>query len=274
MLTILPGSLVDLGGIDQAIAAHPHHVIRLRQFGDHVAALIVGHDDLAHPGRQVGGLGDHPHAGFRPVRSRTTPPMSVAPILTAGAPCCALTASARRRGRAQRRSPPRPDTSLLSSYLLLHSLQVTLKTPNATAWGAAAGRLNQLPHPWHISEPFAKATEAIEKISFFSELASVRSFQPRRHDHSCVLPSATQTSGASRPCSHAGRRAGPGSHDRAILRTWVRLGRHRSCLSFRRVQQKLPHPRLRQRFVPVRSRQFRRSSCGVQVRKRSFDCLD
>jgi hypothetical protein len=43
---------------------------------------------------------------------------------------------------------------------------LTLKNANRDSWGAAAGRVNRLPHPWHISEPFAKATEAIEKISF------------------------------------------------------------------------------------------------------------
>ena len=59
-----------LGRIDQPIAAHPDVVIGLRQIRQHVAALIVGDDDLDEFGRQVGGLGDHPDAGLRPARAR------------------------------------------------------------------------------------------------------------------------------------------------------------------------------------------------------------
>jgi DNA-binding transcriptional LysR family regulator len=40
---------VDLLRIDQAIAANPHAVVRIRQIRQHVAAKIIGHDDLGKP---------------------------------------------------------------------------------------------------------------------------------------------------------------------------------------------------------------------------------
>ncbi len=70
------GDVHDLAGgggglrrVDEAIAAHPHRVVRLRQVGHHVAALIVGDHDLDHLGREIGGLRNHPDAGLRPVRT-------------------------------------------------------------------------------------------------------------------------------------------------------------------------------------------------------------
>ena len=59
----------DLRRVDQAIAAHPHGVVGLRQGGHHVAPLIVGDHDLDHAGREIVGLRDHPYAGFRTVRT-------------------------------------------------------------------------------------------------------------------------------------------------------------------------------------------------------------
>ena len=59
---------VDLVGVDEAIATHPDFVFCLRQVGDEVTPLIVGDDDLGVFGRQIGGLRDHPDAGFRPLR--------------------------------------------------------------------------------------------------------------------------------------------------------------------------------------------------------------
>ncbi len=56
--------------IHHAVAAREHLVIRLGQIGDEVAALVVGHHALDQPRRQVGGFGDHPHAGLRSVRTR------------------------------------------------------------------------------------------------------------------------------------------------------------------------------------------------------------
>ena len=65
----LPSGLgVDLRRVDEAVAAHPHLVFRLRQIRDDVTALVVGDDDLGVFGRQVGGLRDHPHAGLRSLR--------------------------------------------------------------------------------------------------------------------------------------------------------------------------------------------------------------
>ena len=69
-LSSLPGSPSHLRRIDQTVAAHPDLVFGLRQIGDEVAALIVGDDDPGELGRQVGGLRDHPDAGFRPARRR------------------------------------------------------------------------------------------------------------------------------------------------------------------------------------------------------------
>jgi len=65
---LLAGLAVDLGRVDEAIAAHPDLVFRLREVGDHVATLIVGDDHLGHSGAEVGRFGNHPHAGFRPAR--------------------------------------------------------------------------------------------------------------------------------------------------------------------------------------------------------------
>ena len=64
----LAGCGGDFGRVDEAVAAHPDIVIGLRQFGDDVAALVVGHHDLGELGRKVRGLRDHPDAGLRPIR--------------------------------------------------------------------------------------------------------------------------------------------------------------------------------------------------------------
>ena len=63
-----PGAL--LRRIDQAVAAHPDVVRRLRQVGDEVASPVVGDDDARELRRQVGRLGDDPHARLGSVRSR------------------------------------------------------------------------------------------------------------------------------------------------------------------------------------------------------------
>ena len=59
----------NLGRVDQPIAAHPYLIIGLRQIGNDVATLIVGDDHLGEAGRQIVRFGDHPDAGFRPVRA-------------------------------------------------------------------------------------------------------------------------------------------------------------------------------------------------------------
>jgi len=64
---VAPGEAVTGSEIDQAIAAHPHLVFGLGQFGQHVAAFVVGDDDLDELVGQVGGFGDHPDPGFRPL---------------------------------------------------------------------------------------------------------------------------------------------------------------------------------------------------------------
>jgi hypothetical protein len=60
---------LHLGAVDKTVSARPQRVIRLRQAGNEVAALVVGDDDLRIAGRQIGGLGDHPDTGFRAARA-------------------------------------------------------------------------------------------------------------------------------------------------------------------------------------------------------------
>ena len=55
----------DLLGVDKAIAAHPHAVVRLRQVGDQVSPALVGHHHLGEAGAEVARFGDDPDAGFR-----------------------------------------------------------------------------------------------------------------------------------------------------------------------------------------------------------------
>ena len=64
----LAGSSGDGLGIDEAVPAHPYPIGRLRHVRKNVAPAIVGHDNLAELDGEVGGLGDHPHAGFGTVR--------------------------------------------------------------------------------------------------------------------------------------------------------------------------------------------------------------
>ena len=58
----------------QAVTANPDLVRGIRQFGDHEAALVIGHHDLGISGRQIPGLGNHPHAGFGTFITRHLPP--------------------------------------------------------------------------------------------------------------------------------------------------------------------------------------------------------
>jgi hypothetical protein len=55
--------------IDQAVAAHPNLIIRARQIGNEITALIIRHHHAGELGRQVGGFRNHPDAGFRPARA-------------------------------------------------------------------------------------------------------------------------------------------------------------------------------------------------------------
>ncbi len=61
----LPRRGLNLRRIRQPIAAHPDIVIGLRKVGHDVAAAIVRDDDLGELGGKIGGLGNHPDAGFR-----------------------------------------------------------------------------------------------------------------------------------------------------------------------------------------------------------------
>ena len=68
-----PGLRPLLRRVDQPVPAHPDVVARLRQVGEEVAPLIVGHHDLGELRREVGGLGDHPHARLGAARPRHHP---------------------------------------------------------------------------------------------------------------------------------------------------------------------------------------------------------
>ena len=65
-IEVATGDGAYLGRVGEPVAAHPHAVVRLGQIGDEVAPLVVGDDDLREAGCEVVGLGDDPHAGFRP----------------------------------------------------------------------------------------------------------------------------------------------------------------------------------------------------------------
>jgi hypothetical protein len=65
-----PGLRSRFRRVDEPVAANPDAVRRLRQIGEDVTAALVGDDDLRELGRQVGGLGDDPDAGFGAVRAR------------------------------------------------------------------------------------------------------------------------------------------------------------------------------------------------------------
>src|SRR5262249_46948260 len=82
-IELLARFAVDLGRIDEAVAAHPNLVFGLGKVGQHVAALIVGHHDLGGAGGKVGGFGDHPDAASGPLAPVTTPPMSSLSMATA-----------------------------------------------------------------------------------------------------------------------------------------------------------------------------------------------
>ena len=58
------GFRIDRSGIQDSIPSDENLVIDRRQIGQHVAALIVGHDGLDHLGLEIVGLRNHPHAGF------------------------------------------------------------------------------------------------------------------------------------------------------------------------------------------------------------------
>ena len=64
-IELLAGLALHLRRVDEAVAAHPDVVIGFRQIGDHVAALVVGDDDLDVAHRQIARFRDHPDAGLR-----------------------------------------------------------------------------------------------------------------------------------------------------------------------------------------------------------------
>ena len=69
VIELLAGLRAQLGRIHQPVAAHPDAVVRGRQVGDDVAALVVRHHHLGELRRQFSRLRDHPHAGFGPGRA-------------------------------------------------------------------------------------------------------------------------------------------------------------------------------------------------------------
>ena len=69
-IDLLAGLGAQSWRIHQPVAAHPDLVVHIRrQVGDHIAALVVGDDDLGEFRRQFRRLRDHPDAGFGPGRT-------------------------------------------------------------------------------------------------------------------------------------------------------------------------------------------------------------
>ena len=106
-IELLARLAVDLRRVDEAVAAHPHLVFGLGKVGHDVAALVVGHHHLGVAGRQIGGLRDHPHAGFRSARAGNRAADVV--IVDGDGGLRPQLAPARRR--APRRSPRRSNTA-------------------------------------------------------------------------------------------------------------------------------------------------------------------
>ncbi len=65
-----PGLRPLLRRVDQPVPTHPDVVARLRQVGEEVAPVVVGHHDLGELRREVRGLGDHPHPRLGAARTR------------------------------------------------------------------------------------------------------------------------------------------------------------------------------------------------------------
>ncbi len=68
-IALLPRASGHRLGVGQAVAADPERVVAARQIRHHVAAGIVGDDDLAELGAQAGRFGDDPDAGLRSFRA-------------------------------------------------------------------------------------------------------------------------------------------------------------------------------------------------------------
>ncbi len=103
------GDGLDLEGIDQPVAAHPHLVAGFRKLGNQVAAAIVGDHDLREFRGKVGRFGDHPYAGLWAVRARDHPAQLVCARARCGAAALrrALLAGGQKRAdkdRGQTRS--------------------------------------------------------------------------------------------------------------------------------------------------------------------------
>jgi hypothetical protein len=60
---------VDLGRVHETIPAHPNRVSGLRQIGNKIVPLVVGHHELGKLGGKIAGFGNHPDAGLGPVRA-------------------------------------------------------------------------------------------------------------------------------------------------------------------------------------------------------------
>ncbi len=115
-----PGLRPPLRRVDQPVPAHPDVVARLRQVGEEVAPLVVGHHDLGELRREVGGLGDHPHPRLGAARPRHHPRDVVAIDRRSRRGRAARRAC--RPPRAARRPPPSPPRRVPSSSSSASSL--------------------------------------------------------------------------------------------------------------------------------------------------------
>ncbi len=106
VIELLTGLGAQLGRVDEPVSAHPDLIIRDRQVRDDIAALIVGHDDARELRRQVGGFGDHPHAGFGLPVGRAH---HAADVVVVDGGCCGGVLRLRRiERRGQRSTGQRP----------------------------------------------------------------------------------------------------------------------------------------------------------------------
>ena len=141
MFTVRPGSLASFGGIDQAIAAREDLVVRLRQFGDQVAALVVGDDALDEAGRQVGGLGDHPDAGLGPVRAGHR----AADVACADLNRCPLRAGRKQTGVESARMQDKASAAAPPKRLLRNVMSPSCRRQTQSGWCALGPCMSTAP---------------------------------------------------------------------------------------------------------------------------------
>ena len=129
--------------IDQSVAADPDAEGGLgRQVGQEVSPQVVGHDDLAELRGRIGGLGNHPDAGFRSPRACHRPADVVGVDRHARSGASRLLAptspTTRRRPRRRQESTATVSTSRCSSWTTLE-VRCVIRTCRLPCSARAAG---------------------------------------------------------------------------------------------------------------------------------------